>query len=232
MQPLALVTGSNRGIGRALVQSLEWHGWCVAGHGKSKPCQTCLPRSGLYIQADLQFPEEAANKFVNWMEQHGVPTLLVHNAGYYKADSDGQGEVWARCMAVNYLSPRLITERWMALSDPSEIRYLVHILSIAALKPRLDAVSYSFSKLCLKLYSEELRNHWSARRFRLINVYPGPVLTDSWGGEESLPEGMLKPEDVARCVIDALNSPTPENQERYNTPMKPTAVLEEIIITG
>ena len=111
-----LVTGSSRGIGRAIAERLARDGWSVALHYAENRAEaervvaSIGPRSqGLY-QADLANPAEATRLFQAALAD-GPIHALVNNAGVYRqmsfADA-GDGEFEAtlhKTFAVNFESP-------------------------------------------------------------------------------------------------------------------------------
>jgi len=120
-----LVTGSSRGIGRAIAERLARDGWSVALHYAENRAEaervvaSIGPRSqGLYqadlanpvYQADLANPAEATRLFQAALAD-GPIHALVNNAGVYRqmsfADA-GDGEFEAtlhKTFAVNFESP-------------------------------------------------------------------------------------------------------------------------------
>jgi NAD(P)-dependent dehydrogenase (short-subunit alcohol dehydrogenase family) len=197
-----LVTGSTRGIGLAIAKSLSYAGLTVVSHGRSMRNELTEP--ALFWEADFNKPEEALHGWRSWLKRYGCPMLLVNNAGHFERDDILSPIAWARCLNVNFHTPRLLTSELVKhIGSPVTV---VNIISTAALHPREDAYSYSESKRLLMNWMQQLRKRMAGLfpDFRIINIYPGPVLTEAWQPDEPQPERMLRPEDIANSIISLL----------------------------
>ena len=93
------VTGSSRGIGAAIVQSLEASGARVLGHGRSDGPGR--------IGADLNDPAAVAGLFDRALERlDGRVDVLINNAGVFEAapvdaSDEAWSAQWARTMQIN-----------------------------------------------------------------------------------------------------------------------------------
>ena len=78
---IALVTGGSRGIGRSLCQKLAGEGYQVFSASRSE----CSPddMDGItQISVDFSSSEQSSSFAEKFIDQYGVPDLLVNNAGY------------------------------------------------------------------------------------------------------------------------------------------------------
>jgi NAD(P)-dependent dehydrogenase (short-subunit alcohol dehydrogenase family) len=126
---IALVTGSTRGIGAAIVAGLSGRGVETIGHGRSGGVAGA-------IGADLGDPAAPAELWQAALERAGGQIdLLVNNAGLFEAnpiDSADWLESWERSLAINLTSAaqlsRLAVRHWQTSQRPGRI---VHVASRA-----------------------------------------------------------------------------------------------------
>src|ERR1700691_3987444 len=86
-EKLALVTGSTKGIGRAIVEELHAEGAKVIVHGRSeeevKKLSKSLGENAFGVAADLS-DASAVNKLISEVKKIGDPDILVNNAGIFE----------------------------------------------------------------------------------------------------------------------------------------------------
>ena len=78
--PIALVTGGNRGIGLAIAASLKSEGWDVVITHRSGEA----PVGFKSVKMDVTSEESVDNAFTSVEEQWGIPEVIVANAGITK----------------------------------------------------------------------------------------------------------------------------------------------------
>jgi NAD(P)-dependent dehydrogenase (short-subunit alcohol dehydrogenase family) len=93
-QPVALITGAARRVGKAFAQHLAAKGWNIAVHyNSSEQDAVALANelSGQYgnqqfivVKADLAVEEEVATLFPQVTAKMGEPALLINNASLFK----------------------------------------------------------------------------------------------------------------------------------------------------
>jgi NAD(P)-dependent dehydrogenase (short-subunit alcohol dehydrogenase family) len=129
MQTIALVTGSTRGIGAAIVAGLAGRGIETIGHGRTGANDTA-------IGADLGAASAPEALWQAALKQAGGQIdILINNAGLFEAnpiDSADWLESWDRSLAINLTSAaqlsRLAVRHWQAEGRSGRI---VHIASRA-----------------------------------------------------------------------------------------------------
>ncbi|WP_022721064.1 SDR family NAD(P)-dependent oxidoreductase [Rhodopseudomonas sp. B29] len=188
----ALVTGSSRGIGRAIAVAAAGEGALVGVHyaGGADAAQTTLDAirenggDGFLVQADLferQGPDTLAVKFLDEVEQRTGQRsfdLLVNNAGYggrYRIDQVDDA-IFDRMIAVNFRAPFfLVRALHPAIKDGGRI---VNVSSMGTRAAFPDMSIYAPSKAALETLTVVLAKQLGPRGITVNAVQPGATVTD------------------------------------------------------
>lgn len=76
---VVVITGTSRGIGRALAEHYLAKHWLVVGTSRAET--TINHESYIHFRADLTLAKERSEFVANVLEQYGAPLLLINNAG-------------------------------------------------------------------------------------------------------------------------------------------------------
>lgn len=225
----ALVTGAAGGIGRALALRLAAQGaelYVLGRTGTSlEALGTELDAVGArahMIACDLT-EDDAVSSLRERLDRLDV---LVHCAGFIRtaplasvamADFDRQYRVNAR-------APLLLTQA--LLPQLRAVRgQIVFVNSSVGVRVKEGAGAYAASKHALKAIADTLRMEINASGVRVLSVFPGNTAT---GMQERLcrdqgkayePDAMLRPDDVALAVVNALL--LPESAELTDLHIRP-----------
>lgn len=228
--PIALVTGSSRGIGRGIAIELAHAGYRVAVNFAGNVAAadetlrliTGAGSTGITVQGDISFATDRARLIEETVEKLGGIDLLVNNAGIAPKTRgdllDSSEASLDELFAVNLKGPFLLTQmaaKQMLKQNPGSggLRgRIVNITSISVYTASVNRGDYCMVKAGLsmmtKLFADRLANDG-------INVYeirPGIIATDMTGGVKEkydrliLEEGLTPikrwgtPEDVGRAV--------------------------------
>jgi NAD(P)-dependent dehydrogenase (short-subunit alcohol dehydrogenase family) len=184
-----LITGTNRGIGRALVEEALRRG---AGHvyaGTRVPL-THKDHRVTYLSLDVtdQAQIEAAAKTVDSLD------VLVNNAGLAAYDDLGDRAVLEQHLAVNLFGPHAVTTAFLPqLIDAQGA--VVNVLSVAALASLPMIPAYSISKAQRALLAP--------RGVRVHAVLTGPTDTDM---SRDLDVPKASPASVAQAIFDGVGA--------------------------
>ena len=193
-----LVTGANRGVGRALAAEALARGakrvYAGTRHALADLDDRVTPlRLDITSTAQIQ----AAAGQVESLD------ILINNAGIMVRDDLSDPAVLERHLAVNLLGTHAVTQAFL----PAVIRArgaIVNILSVNALAPLpLMMPSYSVSKAAEFSLTQSLRALVAGQGVRVHAVLLGPVDTDMTRGS-SIP--MASPESVALAIFDAVDN--------------------------
>ena len=216
-----LVTGSSRGIGRAIATQLAASGWRVAIHYSTRQDEAddlaeTLGKSVIGVfGGDLSKPETAK---ALWNEVQAVEplTAVVNNAGVYLphdlltgSDEDFE-ENWSRTFSINFDSSLRLTRlaaRQFAQAGGGKI---LNVASRVGFKGESGAALYAASKAAMISITRSLAIELAPKNVQLFGIAPGWVNTamSRDGMEqrlpailETLPAGrMASPEDCAQTA--------------------------------
>lgn len=196
---IALVTGTNRGIGAAFVEALLAAGAAKIYAAARTPIAHADPR---VVPIALDVTDSAGIAAV--AARAADVTLLINNAGLLEG-----GDVFAagagaldRQLAVNALAPLQLTVA-LAPALRRSRGAVVTILSVVALAPMPGLASYSASKATAASLTGSLRAALAVDGVAVHAVYPGPVDTAMAAGID-LPK--TSPADVARAVLAGVEA--------------------------
>ena len=217
---VALVTGSSRGIGRAIAAQLAREGYAVGinyyeRQDKAEELAAQLEREGcraLAVQADVSKRDEV-NAMVKTVEDtFGPISVLVNNAGVagQALFQDVTDEMWERYFGVNLNGARNTIQAVLPNMLHEKSGCIVNISSIWGQHGASCEVTYSCTKHALIGLTRSLAMELAPSGIRVNCVAPGVIETDMVKvlGEETLkdlaeqtPLGRLgKPEDIAAAV--------------------------------
>lgn len=224
----ALVTGANRGIGRATAALLVMAGARVALHYNSdeaaarEALDSFDGKGHCLLQADLLEPEAAAGLPDRAAAELGGLDILVNNAGIYESHDivalkkETWRRAWDRTIAINLTGPALTIAGAVPHLVQAEGGYIVNITSRGAFRGEPEAPAYGAAKAGLNSLGQSLALKLAPRGIHVVNVAPGWVRTDMTreylGGKQGevirsqSPLGRIaKPEEVAHVVLLAVS---------------------------
>jgi NAD(P)-dependent dehydrogenase (short-subunit alcohol dehydrogenase family) len=190
-----LVTGANRGLGRALVDEALRRGakrvYAASRQPMVVPDQRVTPLL-LDVTAPAQIQEAA----------DGVESLdiLINNAGVSVADDLSDRSAFDQHLAVNLYGTLDVTRAFL----PSLIRSrgaVVNIVSLGAVAAVPVLPAYSISKAASLSLTQSLRALLASRGVSVYAVLPGPIDTDM---VRDLDVPKTPPDDVAQATLDGV----------------------------
>lgn len=218
----ALVTGSSRGIGRAIVEAYLNEGAEVWGLC-SKPSAAKADLEALAASKGTKFHEICANvgdaaqltEVVNAaVAEAGSFDILVNNAGITR---DGLSfrmkmEDWQDVLNVNLTGSFVITQIVSnAMLKAKKGGSIINMSSIVGVHGQGGQVNYAASKGGLIAYSKSLAKEVGSRGIRVNCIAPGFIETDMTAVlNENLKKSMIdsvplkrggKPEDIANACL-------------------------------
>jgi NAD(P)-dependent dehydrogenase (short-subunit alcohol dehydrogenase family) len=192
-----LVTGANRGIGRALVAEALARG-AKRVYASTRQPMTPADRRVVPLVFDLTDAAQirAAARAVESLD------ILVNNAGLALYDDLGDPSAIQQHLEVNLFGPLAVTQALLPQLTSSR-GAIVNVLSTAALATIPVIPAYSISKAAAFSMTQSLRALLAAQGVRVHAVMTGPTDTDMSRGLD-IPKA--SPESVARAIFDGVRS--------------------------
>jgi NAD(P)-dependent dehydrogenase (short-subunit alcohol dehydrogenase family) len=202
-----LVTGGNRGIGRALVEEALNRGAERVYAGTRQPW---IHPDGRVTPVILDVTSAA--QIQDAVEKVGSLDVLVNNAGIALYDDLSDAAALERQLAVNLFGMYGVTQAFLPLLTRSR-GAIVNNLSVNAFAPLPLIPAYSVSKAAAFSLTQSLRALLAGRGVSVHAVLTGPVDTDMNRGLD-IPKA--SPESAARAIFDGLEN---EEEDIFPDPM-------------
>ncbi len=238
MSPVVLVTGSSRGLGRGVAESLAASGYSVAVHyvnNRQAAEQTAEECRRLAIQTEQQFSivsgdvgDEKGRQhlFDETLDAFGHLDALVNNAGIAprvrKDIVDASEEIFDEVIEVNLKGPyflsQLAVRYWLSHPDQSRIPTgykLIFVSSLSANTASVDRGEYCISKAGLAMVTKLWAARLAAEGIQVMELRPGIMATDMTSGVK---------EKYDRLLADGLVP-----QKRWGKPSDIGLAIESIL---
>jgi NAD(P)-dependent dehydrogenase (short-subunit alcohol dehydrogenase family) len=194
---VVLVTGANRGIGRALVEEALRRDAKRVYAGTRQPWTHSDRRvTPLVLDVTNEAQIQAAVESVEALD------ILVNNAGLQPYDDLSDRATLEQSLAVNLFGPYGVTQAFLPLLTRSR-GAVVNNVSLLALAPLALVPAYSISKVAAFNMTQSLRALLAGRGVSVHAVLTGPTDTDMTRG---LDVPKVSPESVARAIFDGVEN--------------------------
>jgi NAD(P)-dependent dehydrogenase (short-subunit alcohol dehydrogenase family) len=202
-----LITGANRGIGRALLDEALARGarrvYAATRTPFTHPHERVTPL--LLDVTDAAQIQAAA-------EQVDALDVLINNAGLARSDDLADRGVIEEHLAVNLFGPLAMTQAFRPLLARSG-GSVVNVLSVAALASLPFIPAYSVSKAAALSMTQSLRAMLAPQGIRVHAVLTGPVDTEM---SRDLDVPKADPASVAAAILDGVAA---DQDEIFPDPM-------------
>ena len=199
---VAIVTGSTKGIGRAMVHGLAEAGAkVVISSRKQELCDE--------VAAEVAASTGAATlglachvgdwdgipSFIERVVEHfGTIDVLVNNAGINPAPttvSDMTIEYWRKMFNVNLEGPLRMAQQVVPVMKANGGGSIVNIVTMAAYSGGSNVCAYGSSKAGLINLTKSMAQEWAPFNIRVNALCPGPFDTEMVAGAERVRPGFV-----------------------------------------
>ena len=220
---VALVTGGSRGIGRAVLEALLRRHWTVAFCSRSQQNVDKAVRAlkGVHDdriegrRVDVGDQQQVDAWVADVAERHGRIDLVVNNAGLgrFAPVDEMEGDDWRDQLRTNLDGPFYMTRAASRFMKERGEGWILNVASLAARSSFAGGAAYNASKFGLLGLSDAAMLDLRSHGIKVVAILPGSVDTEFHAAahpdrdEENKNAWMLRPEDVARAVLDVLSYP-------------------------
>jgi NAD(P)-dependent dehydrogenase (short-subunit alcohol dehydrogenase family) len=192
-----LVTGANRGIGRALVEEALRRGAKRVYAGTRQPLAHPDGRV-----TPLALDVTNAAQIQEAVENVASLDILINNAGIMLYEDFSDRAMLERHLAVNLFGTYGVTRAFLPMLTRSR-GAIVNNVSLMAFAPLPLTPAYSISKAAAFSLTQSLRALLAGRGVRVHAVLTGPTDTEMTQGFD-IPKA--SPESVARAIFDGVEN--------------------------
>ncbi|WP_051471435.1 SDR family NAD(P)-dependent oxidoreductase [Patulibacter minatonensis] len=215
---VAVITGASSGLGEAAARRLAQEPnarivLVARREDRLEALAMTLPATVTWVAVDLTADDAPTTVRDHVRAEHGLPTLLVNNAGAgfrarFGSEQNGGWENVRRTMAINFDAVVRLTEALLPDLRAAAPAAVVNVSSTAARVARPGTGAYSASKAALAAWTDALRTEEAAHGVHVGNVLPGFVPTEGFPQTELVDSKIGRhllgtPEGVAEAIVEA-----------------------------
>ena len=181
---VAIVTGSNTGLGQGICRAFAEAGAQVAGGSRRPSTETrqLIGDSFHNIIADLSTCEVIPQVVQETLDKFGRIDILVNNAGIIKRQDsiEFSEENWDSVMSVNlktvFFLTQAVAKQFIAQGSGGKI---INIASMLSYQGGIRVPSYTASKSAIRGITMTLANEWAKYGINVNAIAPGYMATNN-----------------------------------------------------
>ncbi len=213
-RPTAVVTGANRGIGRAIALELAREGYNIAGISRTlvskdnkQGLKDLKPHVGNYgvsflpLEGDIAIEADHKRFIQEIMESFGRIDVLVNNAGVAPQERldilETTQKSYDRVMNINLKGPFFFTQKVVnsMIENMSKVNdytpKVIFITSVSADVSSPNRAEYCISKSGLSMASRVFADRLAGTGINVYEIRPGIVKTDMTAPVQKKYDGMI-----------------------------------------
>ena len=240
-----LITGATDGIGRQMAFDSAKNDYRLVLHGRNGNLLLQIKKNILNInngaevivlESDFTNLKQTADTFRQYESEHGMPDILINNAGIISIEKEITGDGFEKTFQVNYLAPFMLTNILTKNCKFNKEHRIINVTSMIhaneldfenlnSEKTFSANAAYSSSKLCNILFTNKLVRLYAGSQLISASVHPGVIdtklLRQQWGGGAPVTEGA---ENVLYTVDAEVLKYVPGAYIMNKRPMEPAPV--------
>ena len=222
---VAIITGSSKGIGKAMAKGLAEKGAQVVVSSRSQEACDAVVKEfteaglkAIGIACHIGKEEQRKNLVEKTIEAFGRIDVLVNNAAInpvYGPIEDVDPSIFDKIMDVNVKAPWALSNLVLPHMQANKNGSIINIASVEALTPGFGLGLYSTSKAALLMLTKNQAKEWGQHGVRANAICPGLIKTKFsaalWTNEKllnklerSIPSGRMgQPEEMVglACLL-------------------------------
>lgn len=186
---IALVTGCNKGIGKAMALALAEAGADIIGVSSSMPMsgsdvETAVKGTGRSFkpyQCDFSSRDSLLAFIEKVKAENPVIDILVNNAGVImrKPAAEHPDEYWDTVLAVNLDAPFILAREIGKRMLERGTGKIIFTCSLLTFQGGITVPGYAASKAALSSVIKALSNEWASKGININGIAPGYISTDN-----------------------------------------------------
>lgn len=216
----AIITGGNRGLGKATAIAFAKEGIDVAITGRSEKSlqETVAELKALGVNAtyavfNVGNYEEVQKGIKEIISSFGSVDILVNNAGIaaFGSLNDMQVTQWAEIIQTNVMGMYYVTKEVLPFLISKNEGDIINVSSTAGLSGNANTSAYSASKFAVIGMSESLMKEVRKNNIRVCTLTPSTIASDMsielGNANKDSEDSVLQPEDFAELIVAGLKLP-------------------------
>lgn len=237
-QPVALVTGASRGIGRAIVTHLASKGHVVGVNyvrsaDSAEAVVAEITRDGghaIALQGDVSRSADRQRLVQEVISQFGRLDVLINNAGITSSGRrdllEATEESWDTVFGTNLKGPFFLAQQVANAMIPLIKQQviprgmIINISSISAYAVSTDRADYCMAKAAMEMMTWLLAARLADEQIRVYEICPGVIATDMTAPVQEKYERLIRdgmspirrwgqPDDIAKAVVALVSDAFP-----------------------
>ena len=216
----AIITGGNRGLGKATAIAFAKEGIDVAITGRSEKSlqETVAELKALGVNAtyavfNIGDYEEVQKGIKQIISDFGSVDILVNNAGIaaFGSLNDMKVDQWSEIIQTNVMGMYYVTKEVLPFLIAKNEGDIINVSSTAGLTGNANTSAYSASKFAVIGMSESLMKEVRKNNIRVCTLTPSTIASDmsiELGiANKDSEDSVLQPEDFAELIVAGLKLP-------------------------